>query len=256
MKHKLIYLFFKLALISSLLLISNCATKSNINSSNTSIEKTNDPWENINRGTHSFNLTFDKYLLSPLAKGYRYIIPEEIRLGIRNFLSNLKEPWTSINSALQGNISNTGNSVARFIINSTIGIIGFFDIATEIGFEKQKEDFGQTLAVHGLDTGPYLVLPFLGPSTVRDAMGKVVDFLGDPVTVALERNDKNEWIWIGTMVEGIDFREQNFEKFDNLKATSVDFYATLRSLYLERRNQMINNEKFSEKDPFKEFDIE
>ena len=87
-------------------------------------------------------------------------------------------------------------------------------------------------------------------------MGKVVGFLADPVTLALERNDKNEWIWIGTAVKGVDFREQNFEKFDNLNATSVDFYATLRSLYLERRNRMISNEKFSDKDPFQEFDIE
>ena len=256
MNYKCIYLFFKLVLISSLLLFSNCATKSNFQTSDISYKEANDPWENINRGTHAFNLTFDKYLLSPLAKGYRYILPEEIRLGIRNFLSNLKEPWTSINSAFQGDISNTGKSVARFIINTTVGILGFFDVASEIGLEKQKEDFGQTLAVHGIDTGPYLVLPFLGPSTVRDAVGRVVGFLGDPVTIALERNDKNEWIWIGTMVEGVDFREKNFEKFDNLKATSVDFYATLRSLYLERRNRMISNEKFKNKDPFQEFDIE
>ncbi len=251
-----IILFIKIIFISSFLLLNNCATKTKVNTSNNAIENTNDPWENFNRGTHSFNLTFDKYLLSPLAKGYRLIFPSEVRTGVRNFLSNLTEPWTTINSALQGDISNTGNSVARFLINTTVGILGLFDVATEIGFEKQKEDFGQTLAVHGVETGPYLVIPFLGPSTLRDAMGRVVGFLGDPVTLALERNDKDEWIWIGTAVKGVDFREQNFEKFDNLKATSVDFYATLRSLYLERRNRMVSNEKFSNKDPFQEFDIE
>lgn len=256
MLKKQIILFVKISLLTSFLLLNNCATKSSTSSLNQIDKETNDPWENINRGTHSFNLTFDKYLLSPLAKGYRLIFPAELRTGFRNFLSNLTEPWTTINSALQGNVSNTGNSIARFLINSTVGILGIFDVATHIGFEKQKEDFGQTLAVHGVKTGPYLVLPFLGPSTVRDAMGKVVGFLGDPVTLALERNDKNEWIWIGTVMKGIDFREQNFEKFDNLKATSVDFYATLRSLYLERRNRMITNEKFSDKDPFQEFDIE
>lgn len=256
MVKKNILFCVKVMFIFSLLQLNNCATKSGMNNVNTAIQDTYDPWEDFNRGTHSFNLTFDKYLLSPLAKGYRFLFPSEIRTGVRNFLSNLGEPWTSINSVLQGNFSNTGVSLARFLINSTVGILGIFDVAKEIGLEKQREDFGQTLAVYGFETGPYLVLPFLGPSTVRDAMGKVVGFLGDPVTLALERNDKDEWIWIGAAMKGIDFREQNFEKLDNLKATSVDFYATLRSLYLEKRNQMIINEKFNEGDPFQEFDIE
>ena len=100
------------------------------------------------------------------------------------------------------------------------------------------------------------MLPFLGPSTLRDALGKVTSFYADPVTVALERNDKNQWIWIGLAVKGVDFREQNLEKIDNLNATSVDFYATLRSLYLERRSSMIRNQSVNETDPFQEFDVE
>ena len=135
-------------------------------------------------------------------------------------------------------------------------MLGIFDVATAIGFENQKEDFGQTLAVHGVGPGPYLVLPFLGPSTLRDAIGKVTAFFGDPVTLALERNNKDEWIWIGMAIKGVDFREQNLEKIDNLNATSVDFYATLRSLYLERRSSMIRNQNTDEKDPFQEFDVE
>ena len=125
-----------------------------------------------------------------------------------------------------------------------------------MGFDKQKEDFGQTMAVHGTDSGPYLVIPFLGPSTVRDAMGKVVGFVGDPVTLSLQRNNQDQWIWIGAALNGVDFREQNYEKFDNLKATSVDFYATLRSLYLERRSRMIRNESFKEQDPFQDYDLD
>ena len=245
---------FKILVLVTLVFTTNCSVnKSNI------IDKTpeaEDPWENLNRGTFAFNQTFDKYLLAPLAKGYRLIFPAEIRTGVRNFLSNLSEPWSSINSALQGDLKNTGNTLARFIINSTIGILGIFDVATEIGFEKQKEDFGQTLAVHGVGPGPYLVLPFLGPSTVRDALGKVTSLYADPVTLALERNNKDEWIWIGMALKGIDFREQNLEKIDNLEATSVDFYATIRSLYLERRNRMIRNQSADEQDPFQEFDIE
>ena len=215
-----------------------------------------DPWEGMNRGTFVFNQFFDKYLLAPLAKGYRFVLPGEVRTGVRNFLSNLKEPWTTINSALQGDLKNTGNSLVRFCLNTTVGLLGIFDVASSVGFEKQKEDFGQTLAVYGLDSGPYLVLPFLGPSTVRDAIGKVAGIVGDPVTLALNRDGKDDWLWIGTVVKGIDFREQNLEKIDNLDATSVDFYATVRSLYLERRNRMIRNQSADQQDPFQEFDIE
>ena len=215
-----------------------------------------DPWENFNRGTFAFNKVFDKYLLAPLAKGYRIILPTEARKGVRNFFSNLKEPWTSINAALQGDFKNSGTSILRFGLNTTIGLLGIFDVATSLGFEKQKEDFGQTLAVHGVGPGPYLMLPFLGPSTLRDALGKITSLYADPVTLALERNDKDQWIWIGMAVKGVDFREQNLEKIDNLNATSVDFYATLRSLYLERRSSMIRNQNVNDTDPFQEFDVE
>ena len=215
-----------------------------------------DPWEGMNRGTFVFNQFFDKYLLAPLAKGYRFVLPGEVRTGVRNFFNNLKEPWTTINSALQGDFKNTGNSLVRFCLNTTVGLLGVFDVASSIGFEKQKEDFGQTLAVYGLDSGPYLVLPFLGPSTVRDAIGKVAGIVGDPVTLALNRDGKDDWLWIGTVVKGIDFREQNLEKINNLEATSVDFYATIRSLYLERRNRMIRNQSSDKQDPFKDFDLD
>ena len=252
---KSLKLFFKVLILLSLVFTTNCS----VNKNNVIVDKTpeaEDPWENMNRGTFAFNQKFDKYLLSPLAKGYRFILPSEVRTGVRNFLNNLTEPWSSINAALQGDLKNTGNTLARFLINSTIGILGVFDVATEIGFEKQKEDFGQTMAVHGVGPGPYLVLPFLGPSTLRDAIGKVTSIYADPVTLALERNDKDQWIWIGMAIKGVDFREQNLEKIDNLNATSVDFYATLRSLYLERRSSMIRNKNIDENDPFQEFDVE
>ena len=134
--------------------------------------------------------------------------------------------------------------------------MGVFDVAASLGFEKQKEDLGQTLAVYGVESGPYLVLPLLGPSTLRDAIGQVAGFVADPVTIALNKDGKEEWLWIGTGMRGIDFREQNLEKIDNLEATSVDFYATIRSLYLERRNRMIRNQSADQQDPFQEFDIE
>ena len=239
------------------LLFANCSSHNHsVNNSVAELNETQDPWEGFNRGTFAFNKFFDKYLLAPLAKGYRIILPKEVRTGVRNFLSNLKEPWTSINSALQGDLKNTGHSITRFCLNTTVGLLGIFDVASHLGFEKQKEDFGQTLAVYGVGSGPYLVLPLLGPSTVRDAVGRVTGFVADPVTVALNREGKEDWIWIGTALKGIDFREQNLEKIDNLEATSVDFYATVRSLYLERRNRMIRNQAADNQDPFQEFDVE
>ena len=250
-----ISVLFKTITLCFVILFCGCSSIQKNKVVDSTIE-TQDPWESLNRSTFAFNLAFDKYLLAPLAKGYRLILPNEVRTGIRNFLNNLSEPWTTINSVLQGDAGNAGNSVARFLLNSTVGLLGLFDVATSIGFEKQKEDFGQTMAVHGSGSGPYLVIPFLGPSTVRDAMGKVVGFIGDPVTLSLQRNDKDQWIWIGTALKGIDFREQNYEKFDNLNATSVDFYATLRSLYLERRSRMIRNENYKEQDPFQDYDID
>ena len=133
--------FINILVLFTLVFTTNCS----VNNSSI-VDRTpeaEDPWENLNRGTFAFNQTFDKYLLAPLAKGYRFVFPAEIRTGVRNFLSNLSEPWSSINSALQGDLKNTGNTLARFVINSTIGILGIFDVATEIGFEKQKEDFGK-----------------------------------------------------------------------------------------------------------------
>ena len=251
-----------LLIVFTFLFVANCSVNKTSQNITNEVPVTKDPpvakdpWENFNRGTFAFNKVFDKYLLSPLAKGYRIILPSEVRTGIRNFFSNLKEPWTFINSTLQGDLKNSGVSIARFGLNTTIGLLGIFDVASSLGLEKQKEDFGQTLGVYGVESGPYLVLPLLGPSTVRDAIGKVAGFVADPITIALNKDGKDEWLWIGTAIKGVDFREQNLEKIDNLDATSVDFYATVRSLYLERRNRMIRNQSADQQDPFQEFDIE
>jgi len=256
MKKSFLKLVLNIFLLGSFFLLSNCSFN---NHNENIIDKTpqaQDPWEKMNRGTFAFNQKFDKYILAPLAKGYRFILPGEVRVGIRNFFNNLKEPWTTVNSALQGDLKNTGTSLMRFCLNTTVGLLGIFDVATSLGFEKQKEDLGQTFAVYGSGPGPYIILPLLGPSTVRDALGRVGGIVADPVTIALNREGKEDWLWIGIAVRGIDFREQNLEKIDNLEATSVDFYATIRSLYLERRNRMIINQSTESQDPFQEFDIE
>ena len=167
----------------------------------------------------------------------------------------MKEPWTSINAALQGDFKNSGTSILRFGLN-TMGLLGIFDVATSLGFEKQKEDFGQTFSCLWGRTWSLFSIAIIRPSIVERCFRKVTGFVANPVTIALNKDGKENWLWIGTAVNGIDFREQNLEKIDNLEATSVDFYATIRSLYLERRNRMIRNQSADEQDPFQEFDIE
>ncbi len=238
------------------IITTGCTNTSITNNINDKTVAAKDPLESLNRSVFSFNESIDKIILAPVAKGYRLVFPSPIRVGIRNFFSNLSEPWTSINSTLQGNLSNAGNSIARFFINSTVGILGVFDVASKMGIEKQKEDFGQTMAIAGVGPGPYIVLPFLGPSTARDAMGKVVGLFGDPVTYIMHREDHDNWVWIGTAIEGVDFRETNLERIDNLKSSSVDFYATIRSLYLQRRSRMISNQSTKSEDPFQDFELE
>ena len=255
--NHIVFSLFKTTIIAVYaVIIVGCSTTSSLNNTKDNTVNAPDPLEGINRTIFSFNLGVDKVILSPVAKGYRNVLPSEVRTGIRNFLSNLTEPWTTINSTLQGDINNAGSSLARFLINTTIGVLGIFDVATDMGFEKQEEDFGQTLAVAGTGPGAYIVIPILGPSTARDALGKVVGFFADPVTYVLHRENHDSWVWIGTALRGIDFREQNLERIDNLKSSSVDFYATIKSLYLQRRSGMIVNQSTDEEDPFQEFELE
>ncbi len=136
-----------------------------------------DPYERINRSILTFNLESDKYFLKPLAKGYEKVFPKPIRTGVTNFFSNLWEPMTIVNDLLQGKFAHAGRDTSRFVINSTLGLLGVLDVATEMNLPRRKEDFGQTLAVWGVPTGPYLVLPFLGPSNIRDTTGLIPQYL-------------------------------------------------------------------------------
>ena len=137
----------------------------------------NDPYEKTNRSILTFNLESDKYLLKPIAQGYERYIPRPIRTGVNNFFSNLWEPMTIVNDLLQGKFAHAGRDTGRFVINSTLGLFGILDVATEMNLPKRKEDFGQTLGVWGVPSGPYLVLPFLGPSNLRDTAGLIPQYL-------------------------------------------------------------------------------
>lgn len=161
----------------AMLILSGCATAPG--------RTTNaDPWQKFNRGVYKFNDAVDRATLKPVAKGYQKITPQWMRTGVTNFFSNLGEPWTIVNELLQGKPKYMGQQTGRFLVNSVLGVGGLFDVASKMNLQERKEDFGQTLAVWGVPSGPYLVLPLLGPSNVRDGFGKIPGYYGDPVRYA------------------------------------------------------------------------
>jgi len=209
----------------------------------------NDCFEKVNRGIFAFNQGLDAALFEPLAKGYRKL-PVPIRHGTSNVLDNLSTLMTIPNNLLQGEIQKAGQNTVRFVVNTTLGILGIFDPASGMGFATlEKEDYGQTLGSWGVGEGCYLVLPILGPSTVRDTVGMIGGTVagGDPwynVTVKNDTQYFTDFDYYGTRAtSGIDFRAKNIESFDNLEKNSMDFYASVRSLYLQDRKLKIANSK-------------
>tara|TARA_B100000686_G_scaffold137244_1_gene144466 strand:+ start:213 stop:1022 length:810 start_codon:yes stop_codon:yes gene_type:complete len=209
-------------------------------------------FEGVSRAMFKFNHVLDKAIFKPVAKGYR-ALPAPIRKGTGNAVDNLRSLLTLSNNLLQGELGRAGNTAARFGINTTAGILGIFDPATRLGFEDQgKEDFGQTLGAWGAESGCYFVLPILGPTTTRDAIGLVGNVFIDPVyqiTHNTEINngvvgnsnysEHNYYYYRGT--GAVDFRAKNIESFDSLEENSIDLYASLKSLYLQNRKQKIAN---------------
>ena len=217
----------------------------------------NECFEKFSRGTLKFNQGLDKAIFKPIAKGYR-ALPVPIRTGTSNFVANLRSLLTFSNNVLQGDVKGAGNTAGRFVINTTVGILGIFDPASKMGFEeKGKEDFGQTLAVWGSGSGCYFVLPVLGPTTTRDAIGLVGNVFVDPVyqlthnteTDIVIGNDNlqehNYYYYKGT--DAVAFRSKNIESIDSLEKNSIDFYASVKSLYLQNRAQKISNSPISNK---------
>jgi len=197
----------------------------------------NDPLEIPNRMFFAFNEALDFAVFRPVAVTYRFIVPTGVRNSVRNFLRNLRTPVTLANDLLQGDMERAENTFARFFINSTIGLLGLFDIAADSGYPYHAEDFGQTLGTYGAGEGFYLVLPIFGPSSLRDGGGRIVDIFLDPLTYIAPR----EFNLARSATTGIDFRARNIEELDALKADSLDFYARIRSLYRQNRVNEINN---------------
>ena len=209
-------------------------------------EATKDCFKALNRATFKFNQGLDKAILKPTAKGYRSL-PAPIKKGTGNFLNNLSNLITIPNNVLQGDFKLAGINVGRLVVNTTFGILGIFDPASEMGFPKYvKEDYGQTLGTWGVGPGCYLVLPVLGPSTIRDTAGMFINVMGGDPYYNVSVNGNNEYLdgelfAFTTMLSGVEFRANNIESLDNLEANSVDFYASVRSLYTQDRANKIKN---------------
>ena len=222
------------------------------NLSNNKSEPVKDCFEGLNRGIFAFNNAIDNVVFEPLAKGYRKL-PSPIRTGTGNVLNNLSNLITIPNNIFQGQIGTAGVNSMRLVINTTIGILGIFDPASSIGLEKSgKEDYGQTFGSWGVGPGCYLVLPVLGPSTVRDAAGSIVSFYGgDPwynITVKNDTHYVDDFEYYTSRVTtGVDFRAKNLDSLDNLEKNSMDFYASVRSLYIQdRRKKILNSDNITE----------
>ena len=238
--------FFKLLIVA--LILSNNAFAGSDGEIELSkkTKQVNDCFEPLNRATFALNQGLDKVIFKPIAKVYR-VLPSPVRTGTSNAIDNLSTLVTIPNNILQGDFTKAGVNTGRFIVNTTFGIVGIFDVAQMIGFtEYEKEDYGQTLGVLGIGPGCYLVLPVLGPSTVRDTIGSLANVVGgDPwynVTVANDTQHFSDFDYWGTRVTaGIDFRAKNIDSFENLEQNSMDFYASVRSLYLQDRQKKIAN---------------
>lgn len=214
-----------------------------------------DPLEPINRAIFNFNNIADKIVLEPVAKGYKSL-PPPIQSGVSNFLSNLRTPLVVFNQLLQGQGKNAFESSSRFVVNSTLGILGLVDVADKMGIEEKEEDFGQTLATWGIGDGFYIVLPLFGPSNLRDTSGMILTMITDPIN-AYAVSESQAWIVpMRTAVNAVDQRSKIIDEVNALRDNSVDYYAAVRSSYYQNRNAAISNEDDNELTPLPLISIE
>lgn len=200
-----------------------------------------DPFESVNRKVFAFNHSLDKNAALPAATYYKHALPDGMRQGVHNFLSNLNLPVTFANDILQGEVSQAGYAVCRLGVNTTVGVLGVMDPASDWGCVANDEDFGQTLAVYGVPGGPYLVLPFLGSSLPRDIAGKIlVDHYFNPLGYVAYRGKYYVSI-TQNVIKLVDQRSRSVSALKDVERTSIDYYAAVRSIYVQRRNAAIDN---------------
>jgi len=204
--------------------------------------------ETFNRASFALNQGLDKIIFKPVSSVYR-VLPSPFKTGVSNSLNNLSNLVTIPNNLLQGEFSKAGVNTGRFIINSTLGILGLIDVAEFVGFaEYEKEDYGQSLAAHGVGPGCYIVLPVLGPSTARDTVASISNFIGGDAWYNVTVNNDTQYFsdfdyYASKVSSGVDFRAKNYDSIENLETNSLDFYASVKSLYLQDRQQKILNVK-------------
>ena len=220
----------------------------------TEIKASEECFERTSRAIFKFNMGFDNAILEPIAKGYNKL-PEPIKNGTSNFTSNIATLLSIPNHLAQGNFKGAGDATASFLINSTIGIIGLANPAEKMGLKAQKEDVGQTLGAYGIGPGCYFVLPILGPTTARDSIGMIADTFVDPFAHVTWREKEllgasgNQFDYLAVKgTTAVDFRADNEVNFDSLEENSIDLYASFKSLYLQNRENKINNSSESEDD--------
>jgi len=221
----------------TLLFTTSCATSQ----SQTDQHEHEDTLESFNRAMFTFNYNVDKYVLKPVAKGYRAITTPDVRTRVYSAYLNIKEPMFAANQLLQGEFKQSGISLSRFVINSTLGLAGTFDVATAWGLEQKKDDFETTLAKWCVPDGPYIVLPFIGPSTPRAFAGLMVDSFASPVYWLTNDHDDGIYAYGAYIAaKSIIIREASLELGDDLERNSVDFYTTMKSAYLQNKTDMPN----------------
>lgn len=214
-----------------------------------------DPWEPVNANIFEFNLKVDRYVLKPVAKGYDFILPDVVQVGVSNIFSNLRFAPRFLNNVFQGKLKGAGIEMGRFLINSTVGLAGFFDLATKVNLVTPEEDFGQTMGFYGVKPGPYVVLPLLPPFTVRDFVGYVGDvFLnpinwlvipiievnGVPSVIAHKNRMTTSIIQLGSRVgEIVNERSRNLQKYQGVEEATLDLYTAVRNAYLQKRAQAV-----------------
>lgn len=214
-----------------------------------------DPIEPFNRAMYQVHDVLDQAVIRPAAWTYKNVLPGQVQYYVHSFLTNLGEPIVFLNNVLQGDGERAFNTFMRFTLNSTFGLAGMLDFAGEAGFEAEPEDFGQTLAVWGVDDGPFLFLPLIGPTNARDLTGRVVDSFLDPFNHIARAHDAEGFLYGRPIAAGIDRRARLMPTYDDMRASSVDFYATLRSAYAQNRAAQIRNQAAGDMLPDYNFDM-
>jgi phospholipid-binding lipoprotein MlaA len=227
--------------VAAALLASGCATQSQAPQQQAANEENfHDPFENVNRKIFAFNQVVDRHVLVPVAKTYRDVLSNPIRGSIHDFLNNLNAPLIFANDVLQGNFPLAKDTFARFVLDSTIGMAGLVDVAGRWGIPYHENDLGVTFGVWGIPPGPYLVIPVLGPSDPRDLVGAAAQGYGDPWNHLASGHDRIWIVFVRGAVAGIDQRSRLIETLADIERTSLDYYATIRSLYQQRRAALIH----------------